>query len=53
MSLPDAAGSRDTHDADERITAAAFFVKHLESVGGDVGHNRSGVGYEEIERRQS
>ena len=38
VGIPDAAGGGDAHDADKRFTAAAFFVVHLDSVGGNVGH---------------
>ena len=38
VGFPDAAWGSDAHDADQRFAAAAFFVKHLDSVGGDVWH---------------
>lgn len=36
--IPNASGSSHSHDADQRITAAAFLIKHFDSVGFDVGH---------------
>ena len=38
VSVPDAAGSGDAHDADDGVAAAAFVIVHLDSVGGDVRH---------------
>ena len=38
MGIPDAAGGGDSHDADQGVSATAFFIIHLNSVGGDVRH---------------
>jgi hypothetical protein len=39
MCIPHTTGSCHSHDADERITATAFLIKHFDTVGFDVGHD--------------
>jgi hypothetical protein len=43
MSIPHATGSGDAHDADERLSAAAFFIVKLDTVGFDDGHGLGGL----------